>query len=224
MPIPLLLGHRGVRRVKSILENTPEAFDSSLSQGSDGFEFDVRLSGDGEAVVCHDARIRGLEIAACPSEKLGLPLFQDVLERYQNRAFLDIELKVAGSETFVLDLVSEFPPARGYVISSFLPEVLEEIHRLNKSATLGLICETPSQFAEWPRLPVDYVIPHYKLARRPVIERLKAEHRKVLVWTVNSAVDVLRFARWDVDGIISDHPGRLVAALNKNSLRADEEG
>jgi glycerophosphoryl diester phosphodiesterase len=218
MPIPLLLGHRGLRKVKSIVENTPEAFDSSLSQGCDGFEFDLRLSGDGEAVVCHDARIGGMEIGACSSAKLGLPFFRDILERYRKRAFLDIELKMAGLETLVLDLLSRFPPAQGYVISSFLPKVLERIRGLDNGAPLGLICETPSQFAEWQRLPVQYVIPHYKLARRSVIKRLKAGRRKVLVWTVNSADDMTRFTRWNVDGIISDDPEKLVATVRKKSF------
>lgn len=223
MPIPLLLGHRGVRRAKLILENTPQAFDFALSQGCNGFEFDVRLSGDGEGVICHDARIGGMEIAGCRSEHLSLTSVRRVLERYRKLAFLDIELKVPGLETLMLDLLTTFPPERGYVVSSFLPGVLEKMHRLNASATLGLICETSSQFAVWPRLPVQYVIPHYRLVRRTVIQKLKAENRKVLVWTVNSAVDMLRFARWNVDGIISDHPGKLAATIRKKSLRAHEE-
>ena len=222
MPLPLLLGHRGVRRVKSVLENTPQAFDSALSQGCDGFEFDVRLSGDGQPVVCHDARVDGKEIAACSFEELGLPLFREVLQRYRKRAFLDIELKEAGLESPIVDLLSLFPPVKGYVISSFIPEVLEKVHGLNGRATLGLICETPSQFAEWTRLPVQYVIVHYKLAQRPVIERLKAEDCKVLVWTVNSAADMMRFARWNVDGIISDYPAKLVGTLRKKSFDAEQ--
>jgi glycerophosphoryl diester phosphodiesterase len=221
MSIPLLLGHRGVRRSKSILENTIPAFDSALSQGCDGFEFDLRLSGDGEAVICHDGRIGGMEITACRSEILGLPLFRSVLERYRKRAFLDIELKVAGLETRILDLLAAFPPERGYVISSFLPEVLEKIHGLDASTALGLICETRSQFAEWPRLPMQYVIPHYTLARRSVIEGLKAAHKKVIVWTVNSVDDMMRFARWQVDGIISDHPGKLAATLRRKSCAGE---
>jgi glycerophosphoryl diester phosphodiesterase len=34
-----------------------------------------------------------------------------------------------------------------------------------------------------------------------------------LVWTVNATVDMKRFSKWGVDGIISDHPKRLVRAL-----------
>src|SRR5262245_42125058 len=48
---PLLLGHRGARSLKSIPENTIPSFDRALADGCDGFEFDVRRSGDEEAVV-----------------------------------------------------------------------------------------------------------------------------------------------------------------------------
>ena len=51
MEIPLLLGHRGARVGKSIPENTLASFDLALASGCDGFEFDVRLTADGQAVV-----------------------------------------------------------------------------------------------------------------------------------------------------------------------------
>src|ERR1700730_5639228 len=101
---PLLLGHRGARAEKSILENTLASFDLALAQGCDGFEFDVRLTADGQAVVCHDATTQHLKIADSSANKLALPLLLEVLTRYQRTAFLDIELKVSGLETIAADL------------------------------------------------------------------------------------------------------------------------
>jgi glycerophosphoryl diester phosphodiesterase len=57
---PLLLGHRGARGIRSIPENTIASFDRALADGCDGFEFDVRLTADGEAVICHDPVFRGV--------------------------------------------------------------------------------------------------------------------------------------------------------------------
>jgi glycerophosphoryl diester phosphodiesterase len=88
---PLLLGHRGARADKSIPENTLASFDLALAQGCDGFEFDVRLTSDGQAVICHDATSGRLKIAESPAQSLNLPGLREVLTRYQN-AFLDIEL------------------------------------------------------------------------------------------------------------------------------------
>lgn len=210
MPIrPLLLGHRGARAEKSIPENTLASFDCALAQGCDGFEFDVRLSADLQPVICHDARIHGFEIAQTSSNQLAPPTLRDVLKRYQPSAFLDIELKVSGLEAVTLKLLRIYPPARGYVVSSFLPEVLHVIHAMDATIPLGLICETRAQFGLWSQLPVQYVISQHNLARQNVITKVKDSGKKLYVWTVNSTTDIRRLADRGVDGIISDHPKRL---------------
>jgi glycerophosphoryl diester phosphodiesterase len=204
-PRPLFLGHRGARALKSIPENTLPSFDQALADGCDGFEFDVRLTADREAVVCHDPQSGGFEIAQAQAQQLaGLPRLQDVLTRYQDQAFLDIELKVSGLERITAALLQKHPPRRGFVVSSFLPEVLQGVHDEDATVPLGLICETKAQLRTWSRLPVGYVIPHYSLLRQDLIGELQAANKKVLVWTVNAAEDVKRFAGWSVDGIISD--------------------
>jgi glycerophosphoryl diester phosphodiesterase len=212
---PLLLGHRGSRGAKSVPENTLASFDLALASGCDGFEFDVRLTGDGHAVVGHDAKIRGFQIAQSSAQQLALPRLREVLTRYESSAFLDIELKVSGLETIVADLLRKHPPARGFVVSSFLPEVLQTIHLLDTTIPLGLICETRVQLSCWLSLPVQYVIPHSALMRRDVIADLKAAGKKILVWTVNVPADMKRSSQWGVDGIISDDPKQLSLALRR---------
>ena len=214
MPVrPLLLGHRGARAEKSIPENSLASFDRALAHGCDGFEFDVRLSADGLPVICHDARVQGFEVAHSSAPQLGLPLLGDILKRYQTKAFLDIELKVAGLESVTLDLLRACTPRRGHVISSFLPEVLQTVRAVDANAPLGLICETRGQFAIWATPPVDYVILHNSLTEQDVITEIKSAGRKVLVWTLNSAKEMKRFSKWGVDGIISDDPERLALTL-----------
>jgi glycerophosphoryl diester phosphodiesterase len=220
---PLLLGHRGARAEKSVPENSLASFDRALAHGCDGFEFDVRLSADGVPVICHDATVEGAHVAHSPASLLGLPLLRDVLEHYQTTAFLDIELKILGLEAVALDLLRAFTPSRGYVISSFLPEVLQTVNAVDANIPLGLICETRAQFNLWPAQPVDYVISHYTLTEQNVIAEIKSAGKKVLVWTVNSVKDMKRFSKWGVDGIISDHPERLArtfaATANPRQLR-----
>jgi hypothetical protein len=50
------------------------------------------------------------------------------LEQFAGWAFLDVELKVAGLEAHVLAELRRHPPQKGYVVSSFLPEVLTALH------------------------------------------------------------------------------------------------
>jgi glycerophosphoryl diester phosphodiesterase len=205
MSRPLLLGHRGARSTRSIPENTLASFDLALEHGCDGFEFDVRQTGDGRCVICHDPEIQGVDIARAGAGDLAdLPVLAQVLARYRDRAFLDIEIKVPGIEDAVIQRLRTHPPLRGYVISSFLPEVLLKLRELDADLPLGLICETKAQLAAWDRLPVQFVIPHYTLTDINVCDAVHAAGRKLFTWTVNRQEQILRFKGMGVDGIISD--------------------
>lgn len=205
MSRPLLLGHRGARATRSIPENTLASFDLALEHGCDGFEFDVRLTADGRAVVCHDPEVDGLSIAAAGANDLSdLPVLEQVLSRYRATAFLDIELKVPGLEGIVIDGLREHPPQKGFVVSSFLLEVLLALRSLDPSLPLGLICETTPQFRAWNDLPVQYVALHHTLIDINVMRELHGAGRKVLAWTVNVRERMQELKAMGVDGIISD--------------------
>jgi glycerophosphoryl diester phosphodiesterase len=211
---PLLLGHRGARAFKSIPENTLASFDRALADGCDGFEFDVRLTADGAAVICHDPQFQRTDIArASIRECAGLPRLKDVLARYCDRAFLDIELKVAGLEKITAALVRKHTPQRGYVVSSFLPQVLEAVHSLDAGIPLGLICETRAQLQQWNHVKVDYIIAQQKLVDRLMMDAWKNAGKKTVVWTVNSSGDMQRLRDWGVDGLISDDTKLLTETL-----------
>ena len=204
-PRPLLLGHRGARAVKSLLENTFASFDRALADGCDGFEFDVRLTADGQPVICHDPKVGSVDVALATAQQVAeLPRLNEVLERYQNTAFLDIELKVPALERITVDLLRAHRPLRGSLVSSFLPEVLNALHREDSSLPLGLICETKSQLQLWRKLPLEYVVPHYKLVSEDLVRELREAGKKIFVWTVNHPDLVQRFVNWSVEGIISD--------------------
>jgi len=228
--LPLLLGHRGARATQSVRENTLASFELALQHGCQGFEFDVRLTADGQAVICHDDRYAGLEVARSSylelqkagnreqgiaegdktQEGCGLAMLDEVLAGFSKRVFLDIELKVPGLELRTLEALREHQPERGAVVSSFLPEVLLEMKCRSARAEVGLICERAEQLAFWPRLPVEYVIPHVKLASQELIKRLHAAGKRCLVWTVNDAATMQKLGEWGVDGIISDETKLLV--------------
>lgn len=213
---PLLLGHRGARARKTIPENTVPSFDQALGDGCDGFEFDVRLTADGDAVVCHDPKSGGIEIAYASSRELQiLPHLEDVIVRYWDRAFLDIELKVGGLEQKTASQLRR-AQSDGFVVSSFLPEVLQAMHTADPEIPLGFICETHSELRGWSQLPVTYVIPHYRLVDSALVPQLKRAGKKILVWTVNTAFDMRRFRDLGVDGVISDDTRLLCKTLGGN--------
>jgi glycerophosphoryl diester phosphodiesterase len=210
---PRLLGHRGARALKSIPENTIASFDRALADGCDGFEFDVRLTEDEEAVVCHDAKISGYDVSRTMAKQLSqLPRLRDVLQRYRD-SFLDIELKVKGLERITLDLFLRHKPRRGFLVSSFQPGSLKSVRTLDPTVPLGLICESKTQLRLWNELPVEYVIPQQELVDPELVRKIKGAGKKVIVWTVNDPADMQRFAEYSVDGIISDDTSLLCRTL-----------
>lgn len=214
MSPPLRLGHRGARATRTIPENTLESFDLALAHGCDGFEFDVRLTSDGRAVICHDAKSGSCEVAHTNAGDLThLPQLADVLSRYAPQAFLDIELKVSGLERAVVNSLESDPPRRGCVVSSFLPEVLQALHSLDSEIPLGLICEDSAQLAVWKSLSIEYVIPHHTLVHEDLVRTLHQEGKRVFVWTVNKREAMLHFRDMAVDGIISDDTALLAEVL-----------
>jgi len=218
MSRPLLLGHRGSRSTGSIRENTVPAFDLALQHGCDGLEFDVRLSGDRQALVCHDPRSKGMPVATSKRAQLPhLPTLEDVLSRYGQRGFLDIELKVPGLTEIVLDDVRRHPPARGFVISSFLPEVLLDIRARSQAIPLGIIFE--KQVPGWRELPIDCLMAEKSLITGTLVDQVHAAGKRLFAWTVNHKAVMLRCAQWGVDAVISDRTELLVRTLSRRNPR-----
>jgi glycerophosphoryl diester phosphodiesterase len=210
---PLLLGHRGARAFREIPENTLASFELCLQHGCDGFEFDVRLSADGQAVICHDATAGGLAIAKTMAKSLALPTLEEVLRQFAERAFLDIELKVAGVEALMLASLQKSPPRKGYVVSSFLPEALSAVRDLDPAIPLGFLCETQGQLRGWRETRAEWVIPQVALVDADLVEAAHAAGKKIIVWTVNRAARMRELAGWGVDAIISDETELLVRSL-----------
>ncbi|MBZ5525739.1 MAG: glycerophosphodiester phosphodiesterase [Acidobacteriia bacterium] len=215
----LFLAHRGARRYAA--ENTLKAFDLALHQGADGFEFDVRLTRDHQTILCHDSKLHRLSIrrhtlkklqAGCDPAEVA-PTLGDMLQRYARTAFLNIELKVKGLEHAVHAALREFPPERGYFVSSFLPGVVKELHALDSSLKLGTLSDSPWQLRRWESLPALYVVPNYRLLSRRLVEEVHDAGRLVCTWTVNQPKKMRRAAELGVDGIISDDPKLLCETL-----------
>ena len=213
MTRPILLGHRGARAFRHIPENTLASFELCLQQGCDGFEFDVRLSADGEAVICHEATIGGMRIENTASNSLPLPTLRHVLQQFEHRAFLDIELKVTGLGLQTLAELRKHPPQKGFVVSSFLPNVLVAIHSLDPGIPLGLLCETRGQLRGWREMAAEWVIPQFKLADGKLVELVHAAGKRIMVWTVNRAERMGELAAWGVDAFISDETELMVRSL-----------
>ena len=219
---PLLLGHRGARPLPLLglrwrkpsfpVENTLAAFDYALANGCDGFEFDVRYTRDRRSVLHHDVILYRDDIAATDYaglERRGgcdLACLEDVLARFGATAYLDIELKVNGNEEAIVAALRANPPQRGFVLSSFLPDVVLRLHELDPSLPLGYVCDREENVSRWTGLPIMAFFPRHDLVSQRLIDDAHARNVKLLTWTVNDPGDMLRLVDWGVDGLISDSP------------------
>ena len=216
--VPILLGHRGARAVRSVPENTIVSFDLALEHGCNGVEFDLRLTGCGRVIVCHNPKVGKITVSrATARQLLHLPRLEDILRHYGHRVFLDIEIKVKGLESKVLEALRKRPHNGNYVVSSFLPEVVMELRARSAVVPTGIICQKASQLMLWRELPVQYVIVHHSLLSRRLINLIHDAGRQVFAWTINDAKSMVRVANWGVDGIISDDTKLLADTLHAKS-------
>jgi glycerophosphoryl diester phosphodiesterase len=221
---PLLLGHRGARPLSRFKpnargqgippENTIACFEYALAHGCDGFEFDVRVTRDARLVLCHNAWLGGYKISAslfdslCSRRGETLPCLEDVQSAFGGRAYLDIEVKVAGGEELIVNALRCSLPQR-FLLSSFLPEVLLRFHQLDPSLPLGYICDRSADVRPWPELPIQVFLPQYKLVNEELIREVHSRGLQIFAWTVNRKEDLRRLTAWGIDGLISDDPDSL---------------
>jgi glycerophosphoryl diester phosphodiesterase len=121
-----------------------------------------------------------------------------------------------GLEAKVLAALRAHPPQDGFVVSSFLPEVVREMRSQDPGIPLGLICDTREQLSRWPKVPLQFVISHHSLVTKELVDKIHDAGQQLMVWTVNKTGDMERFAAWGADGIISDDPALLVKTLSRS--------
>ena len=104
---PITFAHRGARA--DLPENTLPAFARALERGARGLETDAHRSGDGEAVLVHDAAfrrgLRRVRVAATPSAdlaQLDVPRLTDLYRECGTEYELSIDLKTEGVEEPIL--------------------------------------------------------------------------------------------------------------------------
>jgi glycerophosphoryl diester phosphodiesterase len=173
----LVVAHRGASSVAP--ENTLEAFEKAIELGADMVEFDVRRGGDGRLVISHD-----------PLPAPDVPTLDQVVELCAGRIALDVELKEAGLENEVLQVVA----SADVVVTSFLPEVVTAAKRLRPDVRTGLLLRRlPAADA-----PADFLAPHVELLHRVPGDGL-------VVWTVNDEATLERlFGDPRVAAVVTD--------------------
>jgi glycerophosphoryl diester phosphodiesterase len=239
-----VIGHRGSPR--SARENTIESFDRAEADGADGFELDVRLTFDGEAVVHHDPDVvtpdrriplASLTLVELLALELGdgarVPTLRDVLFRYGRSGLLVfVELKPCPAprqgllEHRVAALLHEMHLLSRSVALSFSADMLRRLKELEPDVTTCLNFDAsayrpPGRFL--PDLPrgCAAVGAHAALAIPELFAEAAAAGVAVHVWTVNDPERAAALARLGAASVISDVPAEVGPAVRAvTGLRA----
>ena len=209
LPYPLRIAHRGMPRLAR--ENTLPSFALALEAGADGIELDVHATGDGVVVVHHDPEVAGnLVIAHATAAALraatdaAVPALTEVCELVAGRAELFVEIKGAGIERPVLEVMREYDGP--FAIHSFDHGLIARVHRLDDTIRLGVLFEeaTPDVAALMAATGARDVWPHAPLVTEALVGTVHAAGGRVITWTVNAATEAGRLAALGVDGLCGD--------------------
>ncbi len=232
---PYILGHRGASH--DARENTLAAFALALAQGADGIELDVQLTRDGGLIVYHDAhlkpetgrqgRIASLTTAELQALDLGdgqhMPTLDQVFATLGPQALYNVEIKdwtwpgqKAGElvATAVADCIHTHNLARQCHVSSFNPFCLRRIRRhLTPTTSTGILREAGLWRFGHLLTPSEADHPHHSMIDARYMAWARRRGWRVYTWTVDDPAEAQRLARLGVDGIITNKPAVIRAAL-----------
>lgn len=116
----------------------------------------------------------------------------------------------------VLDVVNKNDAFNETNLQSFDLRILEEIKLQAPNMKVALLVDKyeniRNKMAKMDFLP-EIIGPYYKLLEAKTVENLQAEGFKVIPWTINSVRDMQKMIDFQVDGIISDYPDKLMELL-----------
>ncbi|GAA4959299.1 glycerophosphodiester phosphodiesterase [Algibacter aquimarinus] len=116
----------------------------------------------------------------------------------------------------VLDVINENNIFNETNLQSFDLRVLEEIKKQAPKMRVALLVDEDedllNKMAKMTYLP-EIISPYYKLLNKKMVRNLKTEGFEVIPWTVNEIDEMKLMIDFEVDGIITDYPDRLIALL-----------
>jgi glycerophosphoryl diester phosphodiesterase len=239
----LVLAHRGASGHAP--QNTLAAFLLAAEMGADGIELDVHLSADGKVVVIHDDTVDAttdghgrvsqmtlLELQALDAGNWFAPQFsgeriptlEQVFDVVGHRLLINIEIKVEAGyhpidqEFEIVRLIEDYQMTHRVIVSSFAPNSLRRVRKLNPYIPLGLLYNKPEpvfwpSLLNWLFVAYDALHPHFKMVHAKYMTKARQRGKRVHVWTVNDVQDMRHMRDLGVDAIITNYPDVLASVL-----------
>lgn len=239
---PRIAAHRGGAGLWA--ENALSAFRNAIALGVDLIELDVHLTSDGVPVVIHDptlkrttsgrgrvhtfleaelAELRLLGKKKAPLDE-GVPSLSSVLELVApSNAGLLVELKVAGAESSVVELVAAKQLLDRATIMSFDRDVARNVARLTPRARAGALVRRASGLLDGNKKlrallgelsgeGVQFLGIHHRGCSPKVIELVSRSGITLGAWTISSLRRLRKVMAIGVEVVITDRPDRALVA------------
>ena len=216
------------------------AFRLAKEQGADGMELDIRLDASGDAVVIHDRTLERVtqgedirRVEDLTREQLNwvnvgdgqrVPRLIEVLdwaETARMRVNVEVKHDVPSRFAVVRELARILRARKGagrsIIVSSFDPAIVLLVGRATQVPT-ALLFESEQKFGSkgraWRAIGAAAVHPERILCSPERIRHWKKKGAIINTWTVNDPGEARDLAALGVDGLVSDCPGEIVAALS----------
>jgi len=238
----LVIAHRGASG--NAPENTMAAFRKAVALGATFIETDLQLSRDARFVAIHDAtlnrttnghgavhdmtlaELRKLDAGSWfGSEFAGerIPTLEEILEfSKKNDVVFYLEMKPAGSwggEHALIGALRESGEIPRAVVISFDASIVLSLRKIEPTLMTGLLydgqVEKPIQKAV--EIGARQLAVRGDLVTPALIAEARKKDLQVVCWTVNHPAHMRMLIAAGVDGIMSDYPERLVAAVRKET-------
>lgn len=222
------------------------AFRKAVALGATFIETDLQLSRDARFVAIHDDTVnrttngqgkvhdqtlgvlRQLDAGAWfGSEFAGerIPTLEEILEfAKRNDVVFYLELKPTGSwggEHALIGALRDSGEIARVVVISFDHAILASLRKIEPTLMTGVLYD--GQISNPLKVALDMgarqVVVRGDLVTPHMIEAAHKQDLQVVCWTVNHPAHIRLLATAGVDGIMSDYPDRIVAALKKDSDR-----
>lgn len=218
-------------------ENTIAAFREAIAVGSDGIEFDVRLTRDSVPVIIHDNnlrrttgvpnRIADLTWLELQRLDVGVPSLEQLFSLFDpNDLMLFLEMKVDSATEHAplaeacCKLIHDYSFKQRVIIECFDLSALEIVKTINSEInTAALFQRTVSS----PSLSDQRIIDqakavgasalalHHRLAREPLVSKARAANLRVVVWTVDDPAWIARAQSMGIEALITNDPAAMLA-------------
>jgi glycerophosphoryl diester phosphodiesterase len=226
----LNIAHRGASG--RFPENTLKAFHGAIDAGAQMCELDVQLTSDGAVVVIHDetverttdgrGAVRSMTLEELKRLDAGvrfgrefrgerIPTLEEVMALADGHCELNIELKSAGVERKVCELIVAYRALASAMISSFDWDALTVVRHFDPRVRVGLLA------SQWParlvgaafELKAESCNPKSDIVTEDLCIAAHERNLSVYTWTVDEPGEMRRLIAFGVDGIMTNYPERL---------------